>query len=127
MLRPPDEEALADLGYAYEVVADGGFLALVVKDVAMPTGIDPATSSILVRLPPGFPDAAPDMFWLDPPVKGPTGQVIPGTESTQAFLDRTWQRWSRHIQHQWRPGVDSLATYLAYVRHCLNQAAGRAA
>ena len=127
MLRPTDEEALADLGYAYEVAADGGFVAVVLRDVAMPSGIDPETSSILIRLPPGFPDAAPDMFWLDPPVKGPGSQLIPGTESTQSLLGRTWQRWSRHIQHQWRPGVDSLATYLAYVRHCLNQASERAA
>lgn len=127
MLRPADEGALDDGGYVYDVVADGGFVTVVLKDVAMPVGIDPPTSSILLRLPPGFPDAAPDMFWLDPPVKGPGGRVIPGTESMQSFLDRTWQRWSRHIQHQWRPGVDSLGTYLSYVRHCLKQAAGRAA
>ena len=127
MLRPADQGALDDLGYAYDVVSDGGFVAVVLKDVAMPTGIDPRVSSLLLRLPPGFPDAAPDMFWLDPPVKGPEGRAIPGTESMQSFLGRTWQRWSRHIQHQWRPGVDGLGTYLAYVRRCLNQAAGRAA
>ena len=127
MLRPADQAALDDLGYAYDVVADGGFVIVVLKDVAMPIGIAPGVSSILLRLPPGFPDAAPDMFWLDPAVRGPEAQVIPGTESMQEFLGRTWQRWSRHIQQQWRPGVDSLATYLAYVRHCLNQAAGRAA
>lgn len=127
MLRPADQDALDDLGYAYDVVSDGGFVTVVLKKVAMPNGIDPAVSSILLRLPPGFPDAAPDMFWLDPPVKGREGRVIPGTESMQSFHGRTWQRWSRHIQHQWRPGVDSLQTYLAYVRHCLNQAAGRAA
>jgi hypothetical protein len=127
VLRPTDQGALDDLGYAYDVVSDGGFVSVVLKDVAMPSGIDPRVSSILLRLPPGFPDAAPDMFWLDPPVKGPAGRVIPGTESVQSFLGRTWQRWSRHIQHQWRPGVDSLGTYIAYVRHCLNQAAGRAA
>jgi ADP-ribose pyrophosphatase YjhB (NUDIX family) len=26
---------------------------------------------------------------------------------------------------QWRPGIDNLATYLAYIRRCLDQAQGR--
>ena len=126
-LRADDQEALEQLGRATEVRAEGGFVTVVIHDFPMPEGIEPRATALLLRLPPGFPDAAPDMFWVDPPVRGPGGSAIPGTESTQTLLDRTWQRWSRHIQDQWRPGIDNLATYLAYVRRCLNQAAGRAA
>jgi len=51
--------------------------------------------------------------------------TIPGTETREIHLGRSWQRWSRHIQGQWRPGIDNLATYLAYVRRCLDRAGGR--
>lgn len=93
----------------------------------MPRGMIPEKSTMLVRLPPGFPDAAPDMFWLDPAVHGSDGRVFPGTEASQIFIGRTWQRWSRHIQQEWRPGIDNLATYMAYIRRCLDQASGVAA
>lgn len=126
-LRPDDQEALEQLGRPADVVVDGGFVTLVIHEYPLPAGIEPRSTTLLLRLPPGFPDAAPDMFWVDPPVRGPGGAAIPGTESSQTFLDRTWQRWSRHIQGQWRPGVDNLATYLAYVRRCFDQASGRAA
>ena len=89
--------------------------------------LEPRTSTLLLRLPPGFPDAGPDMFWLDPPVSRPASGPIPGTESREPYLGRTWQRWSRHIQNQWRPSIDNLETYLVYVRRCLDQAAGKAA
>lgn len=126
-LRPDDQEVLEQLGRMFEVAVEGGFVTIVIDDFPMPAGLEPRASALLLRLPPGFPDAAPDMFWLDPQVRGPGGAPIPGTESMQTFLTRTWQRWSRHIQGQWRPGVDNLATYLAYIRRCLDQAAGRAA
>jgi hypothetical protein len=97
-----------------------------IDEFPMARGLEPATTTLMLRLPPGFPDAAPDMFWLDPPAQH-HGATIPGTEAREPYLGRTWQRWSRHIQGQWRPGIDNLGTYLAYVRRCLDQAAGRAA
>ena len=77
--------------------------------------------TLLLRLPPGFPDATPDMFWVDPPLHTAEGATIPGTESIEQHAGRSWQRWSRHIQGQWRPGIDNLATYMFYVRRCLLQ------
>ena len=102
-------------------------MAVVVRGFPIPAGLEPRTSDLLLLLPPGFPDAAPDMFWLDPPVVGAGGSVVPGTEAREQRLGCVRQRWSRHIGGQWRPGVDNLGTYLAYVRRCLDQAAGRAA
>jgi hypothetical protein len=127
VLRPTDQAALDELERRYEVGHDGAFLTIIINEFPMPRGLDPTMSGLLLRLPPGFPDATPDMFWLDPPVHRQGGVAIPGTEARELYLGRTWQRWSRHIQGQWRPGVDNLATYLAYVRRCLDQAAGRAA
>jgi hypothetical protein len=127
MLRPADRESLEDTGLAFEVGEDGGFLTVTIRAVPLPPGLEPAEADLLLRLPPGFPDASPDMFWLSPAIAGPAGAVIPGTEALETFMGRVWQRWSRHITGQWRPGIDNLGTYLAYVRRCLDQAAGRAA
>lgn len=124
MLRPADEATLNDLGLPNRVSVEAGFTCVEVLDYPVGTGLSPARATLLLRLPPGFPDATPDMFWLDPPVTS-NGAIIPGTEVREAHLGRSWQRWSRHIQGQWRPGVDNLATYLAYIRRCLDQARGR--
>jgi len=125
MLRAADHDVIQELGHPFELKQDGVFLAIVIDNYPMTRGLHPASSTLMLRMPPGFPDAAPDMFWLDPPVSF-NGVPIPGTEARETYLGRTWQRWSRHIQGQWRPGIDNLGTYLAYVRRCLNQAAGRA-
>jgi len=127
VLRSADREVLDDIGLSYEVGTDTAFVTVVVSGLALPAGLAPSTADLLLRLPPGFPDAGPDMFWLDPPVAGSDGSTIAGTESRESYAGRTWQRWSRHIGGQWRPGIDNLGTYLAYVRRCLDQAAGRAA
>ena len=126
-LRPADQDVLDHLGRPYAVGVEGGFVTVVVRDFPMPAGLEPATSDLLLLLPPGFPDAGPDMFWLDPPVQVAGGSAVPGTDGRGTYVGRVWQRWSRHIGNAWRPGIDQLATYLAYVRRCLDQAAGRAA
>ncbi len=125
-LRPTDQAALDKLGLAYEEEADGAFTTVTITGFPLPDGLQPAVSDLLIRLPPGFPDAAPDMFWLNPAVST-SGGAVPGTESREVYLGRTWQRWSRHIGSQWRPGIDDLATYIAYIRRCFADATGRAA
>jgi hypothetical protein len=125
MLRPADAATLVDLGLDHRVDTESGFTLVQVEDYPVGDGLTPSTTTLLLRLPPGFPDATPDMFWLDPPVTTAANAAIPGTDVRETHLGRTWQRWSRHIQGQWRPGVDNLATYLAYIRRCLDHARGR--
>jgi hypothetical protein len=125
MLRPADAATLNELALPARITAEAGFAAVELPGFPVPAGLAPNEVTLLLRLPAGFPDATPDMFWVDPPITTATGGNVPGTETRQIYLGRTWQRWSRHIQGQWRPGVDNLATYLAYVRRCLDQAAGR--
>lgn len=125
MLRDRDTAVLDELGLAYESQSEPGFVNVVISGYPTGSGLEPRTTSLLVRLPLGFPDATPDMFWCDPPVVTAQGQAVPGTEAREAHVGRNWQRWSRHIQGQWRPGIDNLATYLAYIRRCFDVAGGR--
>lgn len=124
ILREQDKQFLDESGLTYTVTVDGGFADLVIAGFATAPGLNPANVDLLVRLPFGFPDATPDMFWVAPHISAAAGSPVPGTELNETVQARTWQRWSRHIAGQWRPGVDNLETYLAYVRRCLRQAGG---
>lgn len=121
-LREQDQSFLDSLGYSVAVEVVDGFVNVVLTD--FPTqGLDPSRADLLLRLPIGFPDATPDMFWVSPNLTA-RGTAIPGTEHAENYLGRRWQRWSRHIGAQWRPGIDNLETYLAYVRRAMTMAGG---
>lgn len=124
VLREQDKEFLDSTGLTYTVSVDPGFANVVLENLPTPPGLGPDQVDLLLRLPFGFPDAAPDMFWVAPHVTTISGAQVPGTELTEPYVGRTWQRWSRHIAQQWRPGIDNLETYLGYVRRCLRQAGG---
>lgn len=126
MLRPADRATLDGLGLRYSVQPEGEFAAIVIEGFDTHTGLAPRQTDLLILLPPGFPDASPDMFWTTPFVTV-AGAPIGGTDQTGLYVGRTWQRWSRHIGTQWRPGIDNLGTYLAYIRRCFSQAAEQAA
>ena len=68
---------LCDTGVAPECVAlhheAGGWTFLVISDYPVPTGYTPNCVQLLMKLPPGFPDAAPDMFWVRPAVRTTSG------------------------------------------------------
>ncbi|TCC38888.1 E2/UBC family protein [Kribbella speibonae] len=122
VLREQDQAILDSSGATYTVESAGGFVNLILAEFPTP-GLDRDTVDLLLRLPFGFPDATPDMFWVSPALTA-KGAVIAGTEVSENYLGRSWQRWSRHIGGQWRPGVDNLETYLAYVRRALAIASG---
>jgi hypothetical protein len=73
---------------------------------------------LLLRLPQGFPDVPPDMWWMTPAVTyAATGAEPPLANVREQYLGREWQRWSRHLSDgQWRPGRDSLRTFLRIIR-----------
>jgi hypothetical protein len=122
ILREQDQSYLDSLGYGSTVEVVDGFVNVVLNEFPTP-GLDQRNIDLLLRLPIGFPDATPDMFWVSPALTA-QGAVIPGTEQTESHIGRSWQRWSRHIGNEWRPGVDNLETYLAYVRRALAMAGG---
>lgn len=122
VLREHDQSFLESLGYSHSVEVSDGFVNVVLADFPTP-GLDQRHVDLLLRLPIGFPDATPDMFWVAPALTA-KGAAIPGTEQIENYLGRSWQRWSRHIGGQWRPGIDNLETYLAYVRRALAMAGG---
>jgi hypothetical protein len=94
----------------------GGWSFLVISNYELPVGFQPNRVELLLKLPPGFPDAAPDMFWVHPEVKTPNGALPRGT-STECLLGKDWQRFSWHLAAgAWKPGTSTLRDYLRCIR-----------
>ena len=128
-LLPEDAQYLASRHIEHQVSEESGMTCILLPRWRLPAGLDRGQVDLLVRLAPGYPDIAPDMWWVDPPLRMANGATIPATESTEVHLGRRWQRWSRHFSPgQWKPGIDRLESYLARVTGELCRvAAGRAA
>lgn len=76
-LGVPIVDILADAGIdpAFATVhpASDGWTLLVLSEYQLPDGYTPNRVRLLVKLPPTYPDAAPDMFWVIPAVRAPDG------------------------------------------------------
>jgi hypothetical protein len=120
----PDRQYLSDRGLTWEEVVDGASKGIVLQNFSLPVGrFDVSTANILIVLPPGYPDIAPDMFYLMPWLKLlPNGALPRATEAAFQFQGQSWQRWSRH-ENEWRPGIDGIRTMLKRVEHALEVAA----
>ncbi|MFZ5477855.1 MAG: multiubiquitin domain-containing protein [Myxococcota bacterium] len=71
---------------------------------------------LMVKLPPLFPDAQPDMFWVQPPLATAAG-AVPRGASNETVLGEVWQRFSWHLASgAWKPGISSLPDYLRCIR-----------
>jgi hypothetical protein len=124
MLPPIDQGHLEERAPGSKVTLEGGMICILIPNFALPPGFVQASADLLLRLSPGYPDVPPDMWWFHPAICRTDGRSIPGTDSHENHLGRTWQRWSRHFTAgQWRAGVDSIESYLALVRKELASAA----
>lgn len=119
-----DREYLKSHKIVFEEVVERNHLGLILKQYRLPSGhYDLETTDILILLPSGYPDIAPDMFFLLPWVKLARSQKYPPRANiSYQFKGQNWQRWSRH-NRQWRRGVDGIWTMLKRVNNALEVAA----
>ena len=103
--------------------SDNGTAAVVIDPWQLPSGkYDHDQVALLLLLPNGYPDAAPDMFYVHPWIRLRGSSSWPAAASVSLqFLGTNWQRWSRHWS-DWRPGIDGIQTWLLKVRHALEVA-----
>jgi hypothetical protein len=125
MLHAEDVRYLEEKGYDYRYEQVGPPHLLVVRNYGLPDGFVPATADLLLEIPAGYPDAGLDMFWMHPEVRLASTNAFPQAADQFAVKldDRNWQRFSRH-GYPWRPGEDSIASYLLWVRRSLEVDAG---
>lgn len=111
----------------HEVWTEDGHTCVVIKALPLEPGLQPETSDLLLRLPGGYPDQRPDMFWFSEIITRTDGRQIPAIGVKGRYGGRVWQRWSRHmVPGEWR-STDGIRGYLGYVRLCLRAAAQVAA
>jgi len=116
-LPAADQQYLAECGIPHVVQVDGGMLCVVLTGWSLSSGLSAQRADILIRLPGGYPDVAPDMWWVDPALRRADGTAIPATQVIEPHMGRQWQRWSRHFAAgQWQSGVDGLESYIALIR-----------
>jgi hypothetical protein len=128
MLPAADSQFLRERFSEHSVGSEAGMICITIPAYGLPSGYDRDKSDLLLRLNPGFPDVPPDMWWFAPTVRLANGTYAPATEHHEAHLGRQWQRWSRHLTNgQWRPGTDSLETFMALLRCDLEKCAMRKA
>jgi len=93
-----------------------GWQVIIIENYKLPDGYVPSSVRLLVKLPPLFPEAQPDMFWIAPHVQAPSGQAPAGV-SSEVLLGETWQRFSWHLKPgAWLPGVSTLRDYMRCIR-----------
>lgn len=114
-----DTAFLNERGYRWELVPDpsGGACLLVRQFDVTGGGFSPSPTDLMVRIPPQYPMTTIDMWYCDPPIRhAATGQFAPASEVTETHVGRNWQRFSRHLNGTWRPGVDSLRSFFVLIQ-----------
>jgi hypothetical protein len=116
LLPELDREFLDEKEFAFDVAPNGGELLVAIRNFGLPAAYEPEKVDLMIIIPAGYPNAQLDMFWTYPDVKRRNGGYPAQCEHHQIYGDRNWQRWSRHFQQPWRPGVDNLRTFMASIR-----------
>jgi Prokaryotic E2 family E len=112
-LLAEDEARLTEKGFRWELLPEArAEQLLVLRGVTLAAGkYDRAEVDVLVKIPPGYPVASLDMFWVHPELHLANGTCPPSANCFEEHEGRKWQRFSRHLRG-WRPGIDSLDSFL---------------
>ncbi|MFN5999572.1 MAG: E2/UBC family protein [Paracoccaceae bacterium] len=123
-LPTADRRYLEERGLAFREVDDGGRKGVILPGFALPAAkFQVVAADILILLPCGYPDTAPDMFYSLPWLSLVRSSRYPNcADQPQQFESQNWQRWSRH-NNSWRPGIDGIWTMLKRVEQALQEAA----
>ncbi len=109
-----DREFLEERGEPWEAVVEGGTQWVLLHNFDLPPGFNVPRATAAIRLVPGYPQAALDMVYFEPPLKRVDGKPV-NAVSSLTIDGRDFQQWSRHRPASaWRPGEDCLATHCAY-------------
>ena len=103
-LTSEDKEFLDSLGKRWDAETDSRTRMVIIRDFDMPDGYDHKTSDLMVVIPPNYPIAGLDMFYLAPGVQRKDGRPI-NALAAETHGGRQWQRWSRHYPWQMKYGL----------------------
>jgi Prokaryotic E2 family E len=93
-----------------------GWHHLILHEFSVPAAFNPRHCKVLIKLPPAYPLAAPDMFWLSPGISLVPGGGQPQASSVETIGGEQWQRFSWHLPPgYWQPGKTTLRDFVRAV------------
>jgi hypothetical protein len=121
-----DKTYLDGLGFDWETRNTDGHRWLIIRDYPVPDGYTAETTAMALMIPPSYPQAEIDMFYVYPPLQRRAGGTIPATQATQTISGLPYQRWSRHRGGvvPWNPQRDNIMSHLALVESSLASEVG---
>jgi hypothetical protein len=118
----PADEAFLDGAYPdWQAIIDTARQWILLPEYKLPAGYTQSLVNLAIEVPPTYPMAQLDMFYLFPAGVLLTGVSIAATEACETIQGNQYQRWSRHRggRSVWRPGVDNVMTHIALVESAL--------
>lgn len=121
-----DEAYLDELGLPWETAVTRGERWLIIREYTVPPGYTVSSAAVAILVPPTYPQAEIDMFYVYPPLQKAAGGMIPATEHLQSINGLPYQRWSRHrgTGSPWNPQKDSILSHLALVESAIAKEVG---
>lgn len=115
-LSQDDTAFLDSLNLDWECVIENGSKRIVIYKYPLPKGYNHDYVALNMEITSSYPTTQIDMAYFFPPISRADKKPIKAL-STNSFDGKTWQRWSRHrtTSNPWRPGIDSVATHIAYI------------
>ena len=124
-LLETDERYLDALGLAWETEG-AGKRWLIIHDYPLPAGYTASKVTLALNIPPTYPQAQIDMFYVYPVVQLSAGRAIPAAQTLKDIRGLSFQRWSRHRGpgSKWNPAADNVVTHLALVETAIAKEVG---
>ena len=98
-----------------EVIQDGGFKLVKIKNLPLPYGWDRDSTDLMIQVPASYPPSALDMFWLFPHIKLLNGAWPDCGNQFQQHAGINWQRFSWHYtDKQWDPVRNTLSSHFRF-------------
>lgn len=116
-LLEQDEEYLNSKQYDWEFILGNNEGYLIIKNYRLKSDrYNTQETDLMIRIPNGYNMAALDMFYVDPHIRlKDTDDYPPAANSIETYIDRQWQRFSRHLNPgEWRAGIDGIETILSH-------------
>lgn len=115
ILRRDAAELSEAVGLQANVIEDAGLLYVRIEGFSLPPGWSVSTTPLLVLADAQYPQSALDMFWTDPVVLGPSGDVPQNAEVLETYVGQEWRRFSWHGSATGAPPSNPLLVHYAMI------------
>lgn len=105
----------------WETVLENQRRWLLISGYSVPAGYNQKQITLALEVPPTYPGAQIDMFYVFPSLALNSAQALECTQVQEVICGLSYQRWSRHrsAASQWRSESDNVVTHLALVESAL--------